>query len=383
MADLISVIVPIYNVSAYLDMCIESILHQTYENIEIILVDDGSTDHSLQICKKYQESDIRIRIISKENGGLVTARKAGLEAAHGDYIGFVDGDDYIESDMYENLYVKIREHNVDFVHSGMIIDNQKITNYEEGIVDLGAADRADYINKNILDRQVMVFAIWSKLFRADIIREAYMEIPDEQGYGEDLLCLYRYLLKCGRFYMYKDAFYHYRVSDGSMTRQSWMDICFEESKLYGWGVKYFKSVGILEKCGDSAKAYYKRQIMQGILRDCPECINVSRYRFPSTEIIKDKKIVIYGAGNVGKDYFSQISQYNKCEIVAWVDKTADSNSDMVLIERPEVMRNREFDLVLLGVKRKTTAEGIKKELWQEGICKQDTIFWWEEPICYW
>ena len=383
MADLISIIVPIYNVSAYINMCIESILHQTYENIEIILVDDGSTDHSLQICKKYQESDKRIHIISKENGGLVTARKAGLEAAHGEYIGFVDGDDYIESDMYENLYAKIREHNVDFVHSGMIIDNKKITNYEEGTVNLEAIDRADYINKNILDRQVMVFAIWSKLFRTDIIREAYMEIPDEQGYGEDLLCLYRYILKCRKFYMYKDAFYHYRVYDGSMTRRNWLDICFEESKLYGWGVRYFKSVGILEKCGDYAKAYYKRQIMQGILRDCPEWINVPRYRFPSAEILKDKKIVIYGAGNVGKDYFRQISQYNKCEVVAWVDKAVDSDSDMVLIERPEVMKTREFDMVLLCVRRKPTAEEIKKELWQEGICKQDTIFWWEEPICYW
>ena len=95
--ELISVIVPVYNIREYLERCVESILAQTWENLEVLLVDDGSTDNSGQICEDFARRDVRIRVVHKPNGGLVTARKAGLELAEGDYIGFVDGDDYIES----------------------------------------------------------------------------------------------------------------------------------------------------------------------------------------------------------------------------------------------------------------------------------------------
>ena len=101
---MISVIVPIYNVEAYLPQCIESILHQTYTDLEIILIDDGSKDGCAGICEEYRQRDSRIVVIHKENGGLVSARKAGLKAAAGAYIAYVDGDDWIEPNMYECMY---------------------------------------------------------------------------------------------------------------------------------------------------------------------------------------------------------------------------------------------------------------------------------------
>ena len=100
---LISVIVPVYNVESYLEKCIDSIIHQTYKNLEIILVDDGSTDNSGKICDVYKEKDSRIKVIHKQNRGLSSARNCGLEIAKGEYIGFVDGDDYIAEDMYALL----------------------------------------------------------------------------------------------------------------------------------------------------------------------------------------------------------------------------------------------------------------------------------------
>jgi len=109
--ELISVIVPVYNVEPYLKKCIESIINQTYNNLEIILVDDGSFDKSGEICDEYASIDSRIKVIHKENGGLSSARNAGINAASGEYLAFVDSDDWIETDMYELLYKSIKENN--------------------------------------------------------------------------------------------------------------------------------------------------------------------------------------------------------------------------------------------------------------------------------
>ncbi|HEY8803664.1 MAG TPA: glycosyltransferase, partial [Clostridium sp.] len=101
---LISIIVPIYKVEVYIRNCVDSILNQTYKNLEIILVDDGSPDNCGNICEEYSSKDKRIKVIHKKNGGLSSARNAGLDIASGEYIGFIDSDDWIEGDMYESLY---------------------------------------------------------------------------------------------------------------------------------------------------------------------------------------------------------------------------------------------------------------------------------------
>ena len=103
MNKLISVIIPIFNVEKFLTACIDSVLNQTYENIEIILIDDGSTDTCPQICDKYEKKDSRVTVIHKENGGISSARNAGLDASHGEYIYFLDGDDYIDKYSFEIL----------------------------------------------------------------------------------------------------------------------------------------------------------------------------------------------------------------------------------------------------------------------------------------
>ena len=118
MNPLISVIVPIYNVEKYLDKCIESIVNQTYKNLEIILVDDGSPDNCPAMCDAWAEKDSRIKVVHKENGGAGSARNAGLDVSSGEYIGFVDGDDYIDSDFYETLINKSRNGYYDIVTCG-------------------------------------------------------------------------------------------------------------------------------------------------------------------------------------------------------------------------------------------------------------------------
>ena len=120
--SVLSVIVPVYNVEKYLDRCIKSIAGQTYTNLEIILVDDGSTDHCREICDEWSRKDTRIQVLHKKNGGLVSARKAGLKTASGQYIAYVDSDDWIEENMYERMMELMLCDHSDIVTSGLIRD---------------------------------------------------------------------------------------------------------------------------------------------------------------------------------------------------------------------------------------------------------------------
>ena len=113
---MLSIIVPIYKIEEFLRQCVESILAQSFQDFELILVDDGSPDSCPEICEQYAEKDSRIKVIHKLNGGLVSARKAGLKAASGEYIGYVDGDDWIEPDFYEKLMRKAMNFDADIVH---------------------------------------------------------------------------------------------------------------------------------------------------------------------------------------------------------------------------------------------------------------------------
>ena len=130
--ELISIIVPVYNVEQYLEKCVCSIINQTYKNLEIILVDDGATDSSGNMCDELAKSDNRIKVYHKENGGLSDARNYGVERATGEYIGFVDSDDYIDSEMYEKLYEAIKKEDVDVAECNFrFIYSNRITNYTD------------------------------------------------------------------------------------------------------------------------------------------------------------------------------------------------------------------------------------------------------------
>ena len=122
MNKLISIIMPVYNAEKYLNRSIESIMNQTYNNIEIILVNDGSTDNSLEICTSYQEKDNRIKLINQANKGVSFARNKGIDEATGDYIMFIDSDDYVEKNMIEDMVSKITEDDIDLVISGIKMD---------------------------------------------------------------------------------------------------------------------------------------------------------------------------------------------------------------------------------------------------------------------
>ena len=182
---LVSVIIPVYNVSEYLSRCLDSIINQSYKNLEIIIVDDGSTDNSYKICKKYEKMDSRIRVIHKENGGAASARKVGLLSSCGEYIAMIDADDWIHPD-YFNVLVNIQKKSGSQI---TICQYQTCTDLSETFVDVDANQNIEYKVSNSLhecmeDSYIRSY-IWGRLYTREIIGN---NLPQEGiVMGEDTL----------------------------------------------------------------------------------------------------------------------------------------------------------------------------------------------------
>lgn len=217
----ISVIVPVYNVEKYLSQCLDSIIHQTYKNLEIILVDDGSTDSSGLICDNYSQKDKRIKIIHKCQGGLSDARNAGLKIATGEYISFIDSDDFIDKNMYSILINNTQKYNSDifwfnyynyyskkhFINSSIIKNND--------LYDLSSSDKIKFA-KNLFYQYKMDAHVWAKLYKRSIFNN--IKFP----YGklfEDIFVLLPILSNAKIISTIPDCLYFYRNRSESIVNQ--------------------------------------------------------------------------------------------------------------------------------------------------------------------
>ncbi len=191
---MISIVIPVYNAEKYLHQCVDSILHQTYQNIEVILVDDGSTDSSREICEKYKSLDQRIRCFYKENGGVSSARNYGIRCAKGDYIAFVDSDDIVKPDMLEILL----ENDCDFSMCGYELydDISNTVSNQFSCPQLcGSMHELVQNIRNYLSPPYLLGPCF-KLFRKSIIADNTVIFPPELSYGEDAVFVLEYLAHC-------------------------------------------------------------------------------------------------------------------------------------------------------------------------------------------
>ena len=216
MNRLVSIIVPIYNVEKFLEECIQSIINQTYKKIEIILVNDGSTDNSYDICLKYQKKDNRIHVINKINGGLSSARNTGLSKARGEYVVFIDSDDFIDSAMIEILVDLIEKESADIVccNYDMYDENSQLVKkhklYSKGIE---VFDRKKSIDLLLGERHFKCYAC-NKIYKKTMFRGVCF--PEGKLY-EDIITQYRLIGKCDKLVFCDRDLYHYRIRKGSIT----------------------------------------------------------------------------------------------------------------------------------------------------------------------
>ena len=205
MDDLVSVVIPIYNVEKYLDNCVASVCNQTYQNLDIILVDDGSPDHCPEMCEEYARNDTRIRVVHKQNGGLSDARNCGIKAAKGKYITCIDSDDYVSKDFVEYLYRLLKGANADisicdFVKTKSLNENRIFTSEEK--IELSP----DQAIQEMLYAKTFTTSAWGKLYRAELFHGITYPLGK---YSEDMYTTYKLLEKANKVVYGNQVCYYY------------------------------------------------------------------------------------------------------------------------------------------------------------------------------
>lgn len=361
-------------------------MEQTYKNLQIILVDDGSTDTSGEICDRYAKKDIRIQVIHKKNGGLVSARNAGLEAAAGEYVGFVDGDDYIDIGFYEVLLEDMLKNDVDFVHMGYRTENGNSSracgNFETEKYQLTENSRLYFVEEGIFGKSgtfQITPSIWSKLFKREFIQKCYARVPKELSYGEDMFCLSMCMLEGRSMYLHKTAMYHYVNRQGSLMNSAYVSSVINISELYHALKNLFMEYNVYGFLRPCLETYLARIMLLAIKKIGKSMESVSFYYLKNIDVIKGKKVVIYGAGSVGQGYYAQISRYATCMIVGWVDlKFQQYQFGYAQVQPVTELEKMQYDVLLLAIKDENKAKQIKRELMERRGIPEKMIMW-EQP----
>lgn len=371
---LISVIVPVYQIDRYIGACIESLINQTYRNLEIILVDDGSKDRGAEICDLYAKKDNRIRVIHKKNGGLVSARKAGLEVANGELVGYVDGDDWVNPGFYEALVNTIIEYDSDIAIAGMSRDLFSVSSKIPSKIPAGnyEGERLNKLKKNMMvygrfSRIGITTYVWNKLYKRSMLLKYQMDVDNAISIGEDAAVTYPYLMACEKISIIDNYDYHYRQREDSMLKKTtaYTQEVIGLMKLY----KYLLSV---------AKQYsedfnYVSQIRDFILGICimrsGGVLKEIRNEYsPYNGEFYNSDIVVYSAGTFGQQLMRRIEENNYCNVVGWVDVDYKEYRrcclDVDPIEKIDFMK---FDYILVATVDGVMADYIKEKLIWRGM----------------
>lgn len=248
--SLISVIVPIYNIEEYVENCIKSIMMQTYHNLEIMLVDDGSTDRSGEICDRYASQDRRIIVLHKDNGGLSDARNYAIERAHGELIAFVDGDDWIHPQMYELMIDIMQRENADVVTCWFEQENADFTKqcYMTDNLDVRQFTGAEALS-NI---EIPLVVAWNKLYK----REIFDDIRYPMGkLHEDEFVIHRIFYKCQKVIVISQALYFYTIRNNSIVAQMTPQRIYDALEAFSDRVEFADKQGWSEVMPAVVKRY--------------------------------------------------------------------------------------------------------------------------------
>lgn len=331
MNDLVSVVIPVYNSEAYLDETIQSVLDQTYSDLEIILIDDGSTDHSGAKCDEWVEKDNRIAVLHIENGGPSRARNLGISKATGDYILPVDSDDILGTEYIEKA--------IDAMHK----------NPDMGIVYCEARLFGDKNEKWKLPQySIREMLITNCIFATALFRRDDWErvggYSSDMKWGVEDYDFWLSIIALGRtVYQIPEELFYYRQHKGSRTET------FLNNKLYIKEME--KSIYIRHQ-----KLYYNNWII----------------------VAPSKCVILYGAGGAGKAYYKFINIIGIGNVICWVDKNYKNkvmDDYPIKIMSPSMICNLEYDLIIITINDRLAAMKAKNKLIKELECKENKICW--------
>lgn len=285
--ELISVIIPVYNVEKYVNRCVESVLNQTYKNLEIILVDDGSTDNSGKICDNYSKKDKRVRVIHKKNGGLSDARNAGIDIESGKIISFIDSDDFVELNFIEKLYGWMKNSNADISCCSFDLYFENSNKY---VLQNFSKIEQKY-NKNDALKYFCIqgyFGVgtWNKLYKASLFKEIRFPIGK---ICEDWRTIYKVIEKTKTIYYNSLPLYHYRQRENSITKSK--KIQYDAIDAINEVIEYFKKT-------DKNLLPYAYQAY------CINCIGIY-----NKALIQNNKIEMKKSYYLGKEQYNKMSYF--------------------------------------------------------------------------
>ena len=371
---LVRVIVPIYGIDRYLGSCIESILDQTYKNLEIILVDDGSKDRCPEICDLYVRKDSRIRVIHKANGGLVSARKAGLEVATGEYVGYVDGDDWIEPGFYAAMVETILEYDSDIVAAGMSRDLFSVSSKITSKIPAGnyKGERLIKLKQNMLtferfSRIGISTYVWNKLFKREMLVPHQMSVDNSISIGEDAAVIYPYLMECEKISVIDNCDYHYRQREDSMLKQA----TAYSKEVVGLKKLYEHLMEVASQYPDCF--HYQNQIRDFVLGICimrsgGVLKEISDAFSPYDREFYGSDIVVFSAGTFGQQLMRRIEENQYCKVVGWIDVDYKEYRRCCLDVDPiESIDFMSYDYVLVATVDGVMADSIRAKLMWRGV----------------
>ena len=354
---LISVVVPIHNVDAYLYQCVSSIVGQTYDRLEIILVNDGSTDNSIEICEYFRKADSRIKVITQTNSGLVSARKAGLNAATGKYVFYVDGDDWIEPDCLSHYFRLAVEHDADMVigdYKREFLGNFSIV---RNSINPGVYPR-NRIELDILPRMISYGPFfnhglktysWGKLYERTLVNKLQNQIPSEIFFPEDSALVYPAVAQSQNIVIGDMAFYNYRQRPGSIIRTAHFD--HREIERVADAFRYLATA-----LNGSRSSYGFELQLQSYFA---AIVTIRSGAFLSSHDLYDTfevfgplapgaRLAVYNSGSFGQHVYRHLQNNPSFCLVGWYDK--DHRESAILgmpVSDPHTLCDADFDYLLV------------------------------------
>lgn len=361
---MISVIVPIYNVAPYLERCIESILHQTYRDLEIILVNDGSTDSCPEICETYRKIDGRVKVIHKQNGGTVSAKQAGVLAATGEFVGYVDADDWIESNYFAQMAKLQCQTNADMVAINLFADIGCESKTVSNTIPSGIYNCKDILPRLIYSGIFFEYGLQphlvTKLLKRDTLRYVQGAVDPRICVGDDASVVYPYVLNAKKIAVADICGYHYVQHQGSITKTYRTDELDCIRLLIDYLEQVFKQAGVWDIMRHQLNMYQKYLLL---MRQMP--LLDQKILLPYGGIPYRSRVIIYGAGVTGQQMYQYLTNCRILEVLLWVDRSAAHyQREGLAVNMPEDIRNLkgEYDYILIANVSQSSADSIREYL---------------------
>ena len=434
----LSVIVAVYNAEKYLKQCLDSIVNQTLKDIEIICINDGSQDNSLQILEEYAAKDSRFRIFTKENEGLggASARNLGLDKAVGKYISILDSDDFFDLKMLEKAYNKAEQNDADLVvFGGCEYDERNGNTYKVGSIldDKCVPDKEVFSYKDCKDKiyQLTQGMAWNKLYRKNFLDKYNLKFQKIK-YTDDAYFTFAHMVLAEKISVIKEPLCFYRVNTGISQTDglaNYPDSAYEpylklKASLEDWGIyedvkqsfvnctaaflRYFyDKIGCFEPFEYLHNKYrdeiFERLDIKGQNEDyfydkrvymwCSHVIDnaageillktaraygsenttsILRFQFPYDKIPRDCRIVILGAGIIGRHFYSQIMLNGWCDIVLWAE--TENRNNLKYISKYEELENAKFDYAIIAYAQPHLINNAVEYIKNMGVSENKIIF---------